>query len=62
MLFRLIRDDGKVGWGESAQTANPAQATAIFGAKGGLFREDIEAGFPLQYKGFPLGRALISAG
>jgi hypothetical protein len=48
--------------GKAERTANPVQATAIFGAKRGLCREAIDARFPLQYEDFPLGRALSSAG
>jgi len=58
MHFRTTPCVGKVWWGESARTENPAQKTGFFGVKWGRRREAVDAGNPLQYKDFPLMCAL----
>jgi len=52
----------EVRGGEPEETANPVQTSAIFGVKRGCCGDAVDAGFPLQYDDFPLGRALSSAG
>jgi hypothetical protein len=47
---------------KSAQTANPVQTTGIFRVEKGFPAGVVDAGNPLQYDDFPLGRALSSAG
>ena len=49
-------------FGKAERTVNPVQTTAILGVKKGFRRNAVDAGFPLQYDDFPLGRALSSAG
>jgi len=50
MLFRPIRNGGKVWWGEYERTANPGQTTLIFGVKKGFRGYGVDAGNHLRSK------------
>ena len=46
---------------EAVRTANPEQTTGYFGVERGFFPKAVDAGFPLQYDDFLLGRVRRSA-